>query len=89
MEAPSEVDFPIKTGTGPHYGTTARSNSAYKPKSLSDDQRKQHIIITECLCEHCTGQYTDTLTQSLKVVCTDPKHSTREAKHCPEVGRAR
>ena len=61
-------------------------NSAHKPKSLSDDQRKPHIIVTECLCEHCTGQYTDTLTQSLNVVCTDPKHSSKGAKLCPEVG---
>ena len=50
------------------------NNSIYKPKSLSDNQIKQQITITECLCDQCTGQYTDKLTQSLKVVCTDPKH---------------
>ena len=51
-------------------------DNAYKPKSVFNERAEQQIVITECLCDHCTGLYTDTLTKSVKIVCVDPMHHT-------------
>jgi formylmethanofuran dehydrogenase subunit E len=51
-------------------------NNTYKPKSVSNEQIEQQIVITECLCDNCTGLYIDTLTKSVKIVCLDQRHNT-------------
>jgi hypothetical protein len=43
-------------------------------KMMPKQQEQEPIIVTKCLFNQCTGQYTDALTQSLKIVCSDPKH---------------
>ena len=55
--------------TSPHHGTIATSQCELQGKKCLNKQTELKIIITECLCCRCTGLYTDTVTQSLKIVC--------------------
>ena len=50
--------------------------SCIEPKNVSR-QTEQQTVIMECLCDHYTGLYVDTLTKSMKVVCLDPMHHIR------------
>ena len=41
------------------------------------------ITITKCLSMHCTGFYTDSVSESILIKCFDPKHNTDEAGDQP------
>jgi hypothetical protein len=44
-------------------------------KTECDSRQRDVIITTECLTDPCPGFYTDALSQSLLVVCKNPKHT--------------
>jgi hypothetical protein len=52
----------------------------HKAKSVSVKHIEQPVFVTECLDNHCSGNYTDTLTQSMKIVCLDPRHKNGVSK---------
>ncbi|MGA8106165.1 MAG: hypothetical protein WB815_05865 [Nitrososphaeraceae archaeon] len=51
-------------------------NNVSKPKT-------KLITITKCLSLHCTGFYTDSVSESILIKCSDPKHNTDEAGDQP------
>lgn len=38
----------------------------------------QDIVVTKCLSTECTGVYTDTISESILIICKDPKHVLQE-----------
>ena len=48
---------------------------------LSDKESSSSkpIYVTKCLSEKCTGSYTDTISESILILCKDPKHTLKES----------
>jgi hypothetical protein len=43
-------------------------------------KKQNHIIkITQCLSDPCAVYYTDSLSQSILIVCTNPKHTDSDS----------
>jgi hypothetical protein len=57
------------------------------PESHCTQKRKQmhqeSIVITKCLTSGCTGFYTDSIDETIFVICSDPKHHIDDAGHQP------
>jgi hypothetical protein len=68
--------------------TADDKESIKRPYKAEYESRKADVIvIMECLSDPCPGFYTDSLSQSLLVVCKDPKHtSTTSNSHNNENG---
>jgi hypothetical protein len=51
-----------------------------EPEQTEQQGHREHLItLTECPAELCAVYYTDTWSQSLLIVCRNPKHTTAVA----------
>jgi hypothetical protein len=62
-----------------------RENSISKSGMLDsrNEVRNNRIAVTKCLSQHCTGFYTDSLSEYFLIKCLDPKHNIDEVGHQP------
>jgi hypothetical protein len=52
------------------------TNTPEKQKKLSEQTHEQDkVIITKCLTKSCPGIYTDSLSESVLIICNDPIHA--------------
>lgn len=61
------------------------TNTHIKQKKLSEQTHEpDKIIITRCLTKSCPRIYTDSLSESILIICHDPVHakSKREGQQC-------
>lgn len=47
-------------------------------RSAESHLSKKVIGVTKCLSPECTGVYTDTISESILIICKDPKHVLQE-----------
>jgi hypothetical protein len=55
-------------------------------KDIHSDNRDQNrIIITKCLFPECSGYYTDSISETTRIQCKDPKHRHSVEKSKSEI----
>ena len=59
-----------------HFATTDKIESINN--SSTEGENKNIVSITKCLCDPCPRFYTDKISGSILIHCTDPKHTPKE-----------
>lgn len=44
-------------------------------KKVSEQEQRESISITKCLTQPCPGMYTDSVSESIQILCKSPSHS--------------
>jgi hypothetical protein len=59
------------------------TNTHDKQKKLSEQTHEQDkVIVTRCLTKPCHRIYTDSLSESILIICNDPVHAKCKREDC-------
>jgi hypothetical protein len=47
-------------------------------KKASEQEQRESITITKCLTQPCPEMYTDSVSESIQIICRSPSHSKKK-----------